>query len=292
MVNEFDLSFTEPWLFDYPISFGFDAYRRQHKRDESVGYGYDEKVTGGDLRLGKVLTEYLRGDLMYKIEQIHITNITENATNDLTREYGKNNISSLTGSLTFDSRDNIFETRKGDVLGGTTQLAGGPLGGNKSFWKFTGRASHYFPLWRMSSLEIRGRLGIGSGYKHSEIPIYERYFVGGANTVRGYDERKLGPIDPNSKDPLGGDSMFIANLEYTYPLYSFLKLAAFFDSGNAWNKSSKIFSSGLKSGFGLGVRLKTPIGPMMLDYGIPINKAPGEEKRTGGKFHFSASHGF
>lgn len=299
----FDLSFTEPWVFDYPISFGFDAYRREHKRDSDVGYGYDEKITGGDLRLGKEISEYLRTDWMYKIEEIDISNITDNATNDLKQEYGKNTVSSLIPGLTFDSRDNVFDPRKGDYLSGSLQWAGGPLSGDKDFWKFFGRASHYFPMPLNSVLEVRGRMGLAAAYGDSErLPIYERFFAGGAYTIRGYEERSLGPVDPASKDPLGGNSMAIGNFEYTYPLFSFLKMAAFYDVGNVWLKLGDIGSSkdannvketgGLKSGFGLGFRIKTPIGPIMLDYGIPLNKAPGEDDKTSGRFHFSASHGF
>jgi outer membrane protein insertion porin family len=289
----FDLSFTEPWLFDYPVSFGFDAYKHEHKREEDVGYGYDEEITGGDLRLGKEISEYLRGDLVYRIDQIAITNITDTATDDLKNEYGKNTISSLTPGLTFDSRDNVFDPRKGDLFTASLEYAGGLFGGDKDFWKFFGRASHYFPLPRNSSLEIRARAGLGDSYGDSDsIPIYERFFAGGAYTIRGYEERGIGPIDTASKDPLGGESMLVGNIEYTYPLFDFLKLAAFYDTGNVWEKMGNIGQGGFKSSFGLGLRIKTPIGPILLDYGIPLNKAPGEETKKSGRFHFSASHGF
>lgn len=299
----FDLSFTEPWLFDYPVSFGFDAYRREHKRDSDAGYGYDEKITGGDLRFGKEISEYLRANLMYKIEEIDISNITDNATNDLNQEYGKNTVSSLIPGVSFDSRDNVFDPRKGDYLTGSLQWAGGPLGGDKDFWKFFGRASRYFPMPLKSVFEVRGRLGLAAPYGDSDrLPIYERFFAGGAYTIRGYEERSIGPIDPASKDPLGGNSMFVGNAEYTYPLFDFIKVAAFYDLGNVWSKLGDLGSSkdannvketgGFKSGIGLGLRIKTPIGPIMLDYGIPLNKVPGEDDKSSGRFHFSASHGF
>jgi outer membrane protein insertion porin family len=86
--------------------------------------------------------------------------------------------------------------------------------------------------------------------------------------------------------------MIIGNIEYTYPLLSFLKLAAFYDTGNVWSEMGKLGSGGFKSGIGFGVRVKTPIGPIMLDYGIPLDKEPGEDTKKGGQFHFSASHGF
>jgi outer membrane protein insertion porin family len=296
----FELSYTEPWLFDYPVSFGFDAYRRTHKRDSDVGYGYDEDVTGGDLRLGRELSEYMRGDIVYRLDNIKISNI-ESTNSELDQEQGTNTISSITPSITFDNRDSVFEPRKGNYLSSSVELAGGALQGDKDYWKFFGRASHYFPMPRNASLEIRGRVGLAQPYGDSErIPIYERFFAGGAYTVRGYEERGVGPVD-SSSNPLGGASMLIGNIEYVYPLFGFLKVAAFYDVGNVWEKlgdigSSKdsqgINSGGFKSSFGLGFRVKTPIGPIMLDYGIPMDKASGKDSRGDGRFHFSVSNTF
>lgn len=300
--NGYELSFTEPWLFDYPVSFGFDLYRREHKRDTDVGYGYDEKVTGGDLRLGKELSEYLRGDIMYRLDEINISNISSGDT-DLEAESGKNLISTFSPGLTYDSRDNVFDTRKGNLVTASFDFAGGPLGGDKNFTKFFARASHYFPMPKGAVLEIRGRVGLAEPYGSTEkVPIYERFFAGGAYTIRGYEERKVGPVSSTDHDPLGGASMAIGNIEYTYPLFSFLKVAAFYDVGNVWEKVGDMFSNkdangvsnsgGLKSSVGLGLRIKTPIGPIMLDYGIPFDKEPGESDKKSGQFHFSASHGF
>ncbi|TRZ94974.1 outer membrane protein assembly factor BamA [bacterium] len=292
-IENFSLSFTEPWMFDYPISFGFDAYKNTRKRETDIGYGYDEDVTGGDIRFGKEISEYIRADLTYRFDSIDISNVSDDATDDLKSEAGTNNISSLKYGLTYDSRNNVFDTTKGDVLSGSLECAGGPFGGDRSYFKFIGRASHYIPLVSNSVLEMRGRVGFADTYGSTDkIPIYERFFAGGAYTIRGYRERKVGPNDPKSKDPLGGNSMFIGNLEYTYPLFSFLKTAVFFDTGNVWEKLGKFGSGGLKSSVGLGFRIKTPIGPIMLDYGIPFNKEPGEEKKSNGRFHFSMSHGF
>jgi len=298
----FELSYTEPWLFDYPISFGFDAYRRTHKKDTDIGYGYDEEVVGGDLRLGKELSEYLRADIFYRLDNIRISNIDASNT-DLLQEDGKNTISSITPSFTFDSRDNIFEPRKGEYLSGSIEAAGGPLGGTKDYWKFFGRASHFIPMPRNASLEFRGRVGLAAPYGSSDhIPIYERFFAGGAYTIRGYEERSVGPADSSSNDPLGGNSMLVGNIEYIYPLFGFLKVAAFYDVGNVWEKLGDIGSNknangvsnsgGFKSSFGLGFRVKTPIGPIMLDYGIPLDKAPGKDSRGSGRFHFSVSNTF
>ena len=303
VTTDFDLSYTDPWVFDYPVTFGFDVYKRSHDRDTDVGYGYSEDVIGGDLRLGKELSEYVKSSLTYRLDNINIKDVSDNASQDLKDEKGKNTISSLELGLGYDSRDNVFDTKKGDILSGSLELAGGPFAGSKNYLKFFSRASHYFPMFRNSVIEFRGRLGLSGAYGNSEkVPMYERFFAGGAGTIRGYHERMAGPVDPNSKDPLGGDALLVGNIEYTYPLFDFLKVAAFYDVGNVWQKIGDIGtntnsngvsnSGGFKSGIGLGVRVKTPIGPITLDYGIPLNKEPGEDTVGGGKFHFSASHGF
>ena len=293
ITQNFELSFTEPWMFDYPVSFGFDGYRRVRDRETDVGFGYNEKRTGGDLRLGREMGEYLRTDMMYRLEEVTISSVSDNATADLKKEVGANVISSMQLGLTRDTRDNVFNPSKGYILGGAVELAGGPFGADKDFFKLTTTASKYFGLIRLSTLEFRLRAGIVNAYGNSkEVPIYERFYAGGAYTIRGYHERKVGPIDLVSKDPIGGESMLVGNIEYLYPVIDLLKVALFYDVGNVWPKVGEIGSGGYKSGTGLGVRLKTPIGPVRLDYGFPLSKEPGEPAKGKGRFHFSLSRGF
>lgn len=301
--SSFELSFTEPWIFDYPLSFGFDAYNTGHKRESNVGYGYDETRTGGDLRLGKELNEFLRAGLFYRIENVDIGDIPSDATNDLKQEEGANIISSLGMSLTRDSRDNIFSPTKGTVLSGSAEVAGGPFAGDKDFFRLSGYGIYDLPVFRVgrpargenprySVLEFRARAGIVGEFDNSDyVPIYERFYLGGSNSVRGYNERKIGPLDTVTDDPLGGEAMLLGNIEYTYPLIDFIKGAVFYDIGNVWAGSGDIGNGGFKAGAGLGIRIKTPIGPVKLDYGYPLNDEPGEDTKSG-KFHFSISRGF
>lgn len=301
--NSFELSFTEPWIFDYPLSFGFDLYNTEHDRESDVGYGYDEQHTGGDLRFGKEISEFTRAGLTYKIERVTIGDVPTDATNDLKSEEGENLVSTLGLSLTRDNRDNVFSPTRGTVLGSSFELAGGPLGGDKDFFRVIGSGLYDMPVFRVgrakrgeevkySVLEFRLRAGIVSEFGNSEtVPIYERFYLGGSNSVRGYNERKIGPLDSATDDPLGGESMLLGNIELTYPLMDFIKGALFYDVGNVWAVSSDLGNGGFRAGVGLGVRLKTPIGPIKLDYGIPLNDEPGEDGRSG-KFHFSVSRGF
>jgi outer membrane protein insertion porin family len=290
--KDYELSFTEPWIFDRPISFGFDVYQKTRSRTGVAGWGFDEQRQGGDIRLGKELSEFLRANTTYRLEKVKISDVSSEATADLRREEGENTISSLMFKLTRDTRDNIFNPSRGTVLSGAVECAGGPFGGDKDFTKLTGTASRYISVFENHVIELRLRTGLVNDFGDSDyVPIYERFYAGGATTIRGYRERRVGPRDPNSNDPLGGESMLIGNVEYSFPILEFLKGAIFYDVGNVWSKVSDFGSGGYKSGIGVGLRIKTPIGPVRLDYGYPLDKEPGREKREG-RFYFSMSHAF
>jgi len=124
------------------------------------------------------------------------------------------------------------------------------------------------------------------------VPIYERFFAGGANTVRGYKERSIGPRDANTGDPIGGEAMLVGNAELTYPVFKNFKIAGFYDIGNVWHSTDKdIRAEDFKAGAGVGVRVKTPIGPVKVDLGYPLDKAHPDDKQKM-RFHFSMTRGF
>ncbi len=290
--NNLLLSFTEPWLFDYPVSAGFDAFRTERNREQDVGYAYSEKRIGGNIRLGKEFSEYLSGRVAFRRESVTIEDLESNVSADLLAEEGTNTVSALGTSLIWDSTDSAFNPTKGLVVRGDIDVAGGFLGGDKDFYRTQLMSSYYIPLKFKSVLEFRGRAGFVDAYGDSEkVPIFERFFAGGARSIRGYDERTVGPLDSNTEDPIGGESLFVGNIEYTIPLIDFVKLATFFDIGNVWAKTEDFASGDLRSGAGLGLRVKTPVGPINLDYGYPLSDEPGQEERSG-KFYFSVSRGF
>jgi outer membrane protein insertion porin family len=246
---------------------------------------------GGDLRLGKEFTEFIKGGTTYRLENVDISDVDEDASQDLKSEEGENLISSMEFYLTRDSTDNVFNPRSGLVLSGSFEIAGGLLGGDKDYTKLFTLASKYIPLFGKGVLQLQLRGGVAWPFSDQpSVPIYERFYAGGANTIRGYEERSVGPLDPNTDDPLGGASLLIGNIEYTIPVIEFIKAAVFCDTGNVWTDAVDFASGGYKTGIGFGVRVKTPVGPLKLDYGIPLDEVPGRDKE--GRFHFSMSHGF
>jgi len=287
-----DVSFTNPQIFDKPILFGFDGYKRRYLREADIGYGYDEDRRGGDIRFGYEFTDFFRAKLGLRYEKVKISNIPETATQELKKEEGRKTSAKLEYALIYDTRDNIFSPSKGFYSKLDLDHSAKFLGSDEEFVKIFSDNAFYLSLIKRSVLELRMRMGIAVPYGDSDrIPIFDRFFAGGAYTIRGYDERKVGPIDPITKDPIGGEALLIFNVEYTYPLTDFLKLAVFFDTGNVWSEYEDFKVKDLKSGVGIGIRVKTPLGPIRLDYGYPLDLGPGEEKKKG-KFHFSISRGF
>lgn len=291
--RDYLLSFTEPWILGYPYSFGFDLYNMETLRKSELGYGYDESHRGGNLRLGKELTDYDRVDLKYRLEEVRIGDVPDDASSALKDEVGKNTISSMGLTLTRDTRDNKFNPINGYMLTGAVEDGGGIFGGDKDFLKFTSDNSVYFNyLDEKLVLELKGSAGWVNEYANSDrVPIYERFFAGGANTIRGYKERSIGPRDLNTSDPIGGEAVIVGNAELTYPLFQNFKIATFYDVGNVWEQSSDIGNGDFKSAVGVGTRIKTPIGPVKIDFGYPLNEAyPGAKKK--GRVHFSMTRGF
>jgi outer membrane protein insertion porin family len=293
--RNFLLSFTEPWLFDHPVSAGFDGYFTENLKDGSTGFSYDQKTVGGDLRLGKSFNDNLSVGTVYRLEHINISNLDPGVSAALAEQAGSSLVSSLGFSVTNDYLNSKLSPTQGWEITNNADIAGGPLGGDKNFYRLQTSGVYYYPV-RIHDVttvvQFSGRTGIVQAYpKTPDVPIFERYFTGGQDSIRGYDERTVGPLDPNTNDAIGGEALLLGSVEYTVPIIEIIKGAVFFDTGNVWDKVKNYGTGGLKSGTGVGLRVKTPIGPIKLDYGIPLNKQPGQTKKTG-KFYFSVSRGF
>ncbi len=283
--GEYILSFTEPYFLGYPLSLGFDLYDKT-----SYWNVYNQRITGGDIRVGKGLTDYVRLNTVYKYEIVNISNVSSDASEALKEEEGKFATSALTVGLVRDTRDNIFVPTRGFLGSISTGYAGGFLGGDRNFTKYAGDTTWFYPVVKKEEYEqvvsLRLRAGVAKEFSTSEnVPIYERFFVGGADTIRGYPERKVGPKDEDDNS-IGGKSFFVANVEYTFPIWKrIIRGALFYDTGNAWKESNEINFDDLLSGVGVGLRMQTPIGPVNLDYGYGI-------EREKWRFHFTMGYSF
>ena len=292
----FDVSFTEPWAFGYPVSVGVDAYNRTRLRSRNLGLAFEEEQRGAGLRLGKEFRDLVRVGLSYQLFRTEISDVVDEASADLKAEQGRNTVSVGGASVSFDSRDNRFDPTKGFFAFTSADLAGGLFAGDKDFYRGQAGASYYLPHGGRFVLESRLRAGIVKAYGDSnEVPIFERFFGGGAGTIRGFEERRVGPRDPNSNDPIGGEALFVGTLEEVMSIVkdergrSILKGSAFLDVGDVWRRTNE-FGESFKSGVGVGARVNTPIGPLRLDLGFPLSRLDEEKRRP--RFHFNISRSF
>lgn len=291
-----DLSFTEPWIFGHPFSFGVDAFSRTHLRSRNLGLGFEEQRRGGGVRLGKEFTDAVRLDLGYQFFRTSISDVVEDASADLKAETGRSTISVGSIALNWDRRNSRFDPTQGWLLFSSVDLAGGMLAGDKDFYRLQVGASNYLPHGSRLVLEGQVRAGIVQSYSNTvEVPIFERFFAGGANTIRGFRERRVGPIDPLSNDPIGGEALLVGTLEEVLMILQderqkpILKGSVFVDAGNVWRRLHD-FGQSFEIGTGVGMRVTTPIGPVRLDIGFPLTRLRDEKQKP--RFHFNISRSF
>ena len=268
------LGFTDPYFLGYPYSAGIDLYNESHEFDS-----YSYKITGGDIHFGKELTEDIRADAMYKLEKINVFDISEGASRFIREQEGKKTTSALTFSFSMDTRDNFFAPTQGAKHSLSIGNAGGILGGDNYFVKVAGETSWFFPLPLSLVLNLRGKAGFIEPYGGRKAPIYEKFFIGGLYSVRGFEYGKAGPLDEN-REPLGGEKMVAFNSELIFPLAREIGLrgALFWDIGKGFDKLSDL--TPLKTGAGVGIRWFSPFGPVVIDMGFNLNPKKGEKSRV------------
>jgi len=290
--NDYELSFTEPWMLGYPYLFGFDIYQHSRDRENDVGYDWDEERQGLSFRLGKEISEHNSLFLRMRFDKVDISNVATDVSSALTAEAGEKSIYAIKLTFARDRRDNIFDPAEGYYFSSSLENAGGFMSGDVDFLRQSNQLSYFYLIREKWVLNFRLNSGIIDTYGDtSSVPLYERLFAGGAYSIRGYDERSVGPKDTvKTSDPVGGEALLIGNVELTVPIYENIKGAFFYDIGNVWEKKDDFASGGYKSSVGCGLRLNTPIGPIKLDYGFPLDS--DENDSDGGKVHFSMGHKF
>ncbi len=267
--------FTDPYFLGTPYAVGIDLY--QEKVEYFTEYKY--KTLGGDLRVGKDLSDTIRLDAMYKLERNNVYNVTEDASVFIKDQEGKKTTSALSFTLSMDSRDDFFAPTRGVRHSLFVQNAGGILGGDNYFVKVLGETSWYFPLPLNTVLNLRGKAGFIEPYSGREVPIYEKFFVGGIQTLRGFEYGKAGPLD-DQREPIGAKKMITFQSELIFPLAREIGLrgAVFWDIGKGFDKWKDI--TPLKTGLGVGIRWFSPFGPIHIDMGFNPNPKKGEKQNV------------
>lgn len=287
--QDYLLSFVEPWLLDRKLAFGVDIYHRNTSFQSSL---YDEVQSGMRLSLERALwTDFFRGNVSYTVEDVGIKNVDPAASPELKSEAGTQIVSKIGASITYDTRTGGMIPSGGHRVELATEFAGGPFGGESDFYKMELRGSQYFPgFWQGQTWELLGRVGAVQGFSGDRVTLFNRYFLGGPRSLRGYRFADVSPRD-SLNEPFGGNTYWMGSVEYTIPLIERLRFAMFYDIGNVYS-SSLSFNPNIAKGetmyqdnVGFGFRLNIPnLGPLRLDYGIPITSDRNQNKS--GRFNF------
>jgi outer membrane protein insertion porin family len=292
----YNIGITDPYFLDTNWTLGFDVYRSERDYED-----YSRRVTGGDIKAGYRLSDNLSTFWLYKYEVKNLYDFsTAYLANPALLPETSGTIGSLYGSVSLDKTDYRLDPSKGYTGTLSAEYAG--LGGNQRFARFIGQAAYFYPLIWNTVFSLRGELGYMM-QMGKEIPIDEKFYLGGISTLRGYSSRTVCPVQTTylkSVDPvtglattipsnlyLGGIKEAVFNAEYVFPIIkdAGLKGVAFFDAGNSYGPGEQYFSKVLMS-YGLGVRWYSPMGPLRLEYGIPVNPREGIDSKSG-KFEFS-----
>ena len=289
------ISFEEPWVFQRRLALGFSIYRTSSSFNSSL---YDEIRTGAQVYLRKVVIPAfgnrfigvgaIEGQLSYTIESVDISNIDATAPAVIKGLAGQQTVSKIGFSLTRDIRDRLLNTTSGNRAELTAELAGGPFGADVNYYRLEARGSQFFKLFETQAqvLGLVGRLGVIDNYGSSpNVPFYDRYFLGGPYTLRGFDYREVGPKDPASGEPVGGKSYGFLSGEYSLEIVNPARFAVFYDVGFV-NVDAYDFSvSGYNANYGFGLRLLLNGAPLNLDFGFPVTS--DKFNNRGMRFNFS-----
>jgi outer membrane protein insertion porin family len=292
--QDYQLSFIEPWFLDRKLALGVDLYHRELKFLSDL---YDETHTGASVSLTRALwSDFLIGRIAYTIESIDVDLDLGSPliSEQLKLEQGRRLVSKVGTSLAYDTRNNVLLPTRGQRSEIISEVAGGPLGGDTDFYKLEFRTAWYFPMYFEGHvLELVGRTGVvdsyGSGDRgRDRVPIFDRWFLGGLYTLRGYRYRSIGPRDELG-EPIGGNTYVFGSAEYSMPIIERLRFAVFYDIGNVYSGAYQYSDLGnFSDNWGIGLRINLPIGPLRLDYAFPITHDPAVTGR--GRFQFGVGY--
>ncbi|MCZ7639044.1 MAG: outer membrane protein assembly factor BamA [Verrucomicrobia bacterium] len=307
--RDIELSFIEPWFLGRKLVLSTDFFYRQLRYYSDL---YDVDQLGSRVTLTRTLwSDFWRGTVGYAIENVGIVNmpaplvvpgpdgqpeVVDTVPAEIRAEEGYTLASKVIGAISYDTRNNVLLPNRGQHTTLRSELAGGPFGGDTDFYKLELDSRRYFRGFAPGHvLELIGRIGVVDNHGFDQdVHLYDRFYLGGLYTLRGYKFRAIGPYDSTGREPIGGRTFWFGSAEYSIPIIERLRLAAFYDIGNVYPDAYSFNVAGAEYGayadnWGLGIRLNIPgMGPLRLDYALPITHDPfvGSD----GRFQFSVGY--
>ncbi len=324
-MQDYMMSFVEPWFLGRKLSLGVDLYYRDlyYLSPNNI---YNLVRAGGRVSLTRALgSDFLIGSLSYTLEDVGVNlnsgfygpslgltrdpsapgggrgfpssipyAVPSNVPQAILDEQGFHLLSRAGGSLAYDTRNSVLLPNKGQRTELDAEFVGGPIGGDKEFYKLEFKTAWYFKgLLTGHVLELIGHTGVAQSLQSGDVPFYERYYLGGLYSLRGFQFHTISPRQDGFNEPIGGDTYWFGSAEYSIPIIEQehgigVRFAFFYDIGNV---AADPYSWSLKNfddNWGVGLRLNLPIGPIRLDYGIPIHH---DQYNSGsGQFQFGVGY--
>lgn len=287
--QDYSIALAEPYFLDYRLSLAGELF--YHDAD-FLSTLYNERDYGFSIGTRLSLGAFTSLGTTYRLENIEIYDVSSSASAAIQSQAGTSLKSEVTPDFNYDTRDNVFLTRRGHRIIVTPHIAGGFLGGVVQTYGADIRATQYFPLPLDNIIFVDGEVAVidNWGGSNAGVPIFDRLFLGGSNDLRGFDYRDVSPRDING-EPIGGKTLARITVEETFPILpnNKVRFATFFDAGMVNLGAYDFNTSQLASDVGIGLRLDLPVGPIRIDYGIPIQ---GKQFGSGGHFNFNVGYQF
>ncbi len=281
--QRYSTSFTEPWLFDIPLSAGVELYKWETDMDT-----YSRDSVGGTMRFGYPLAEYVRGNVSYNLDFARMGNIDDDASQEIKDEKGDYVKSSITLSPRYDSRDSLFNAKEGAIHSISYEFAG--LGGDVGFNKVIVENGWYFPLFGHLTGVVHDRAGYVRELPDWKLPDYEKFYLGGINTMRGFSHNDLAPQKEGGS--VGSNWFVQGNFEVKFPLVEEAGVFGliFLDTGMEGLEGETPKFSNLRKSAGPEIRWLSPIGPIRIAYGFILDPQKGDS--SNGSWEFSVASAF
>ncbi|NLV23559.1 MAG: outer membrane protein assembly factor BamA [Deltaproteobacteria bacterium] len=272
--STYRIGLLDPYFLDRNLTLGFDIYKTER---EWTSFSRD--ALGGNVKVGFPLPfENNRAFLIYRFEKKDIYDVDDDASFYIREQQGKSTLSSIQAMLIRDTRDYKLDPKTGYITTLSAEYAG--LGGTEHFAKYAASHRHFWPLpWLGLVFSVNGEIGYIQKTTDDEIPIDEKFFLGGLYSLRGFESREVGPRDPQTGDYYGGVKEAFFNFELIFPLVKDIDMkgVVFFDTGNAWDENEDYFQN-MRYSAGFGIRWFSPMGPLRIEWGYNLDPEEWEDK--------------
>ncbi len=274
--SRYNLGYTNPHLNDSALSWGLDVFSTEREYDD-----YTKASVGGGIRIGYPIFGKWKAYGNYSYTDTTLSDVSENASYIIRESVDLNITSAVKFSLVRDTRNNLYGASEGSRNVVSVKYAGGPLQGDAQFTKVEGSSGWYFPMPFKTVFHQEFSAGQVFENEPDKLPVYERFYLGGLNSVRGFNYADISPVDPVTGEKIGGDKMWYTNTEVVFPLLETQGLngVLFFDAGQVLNDDENWgeATENIKTAVGLGIHWLSPMGPLRVVWGYNLDPQPDED---------------